>query len=255
MSDARAWLSSYSKTLPELKKEGKDIDDILRIMQENHEKAKSYAENIEKVRKFYRPLKNSMQVIDFKQNQSTSVLMHQYAVTTATSDRPILGTVGAWTCLILALYDKEKHIASLAHIDAHTDTSCLLNIFKYFTSNHTSAHLSGGSQESANLCIEVINLLNKYNIDIVNIDIGKYSVEKHASLAIDARSGKIYAPIRANQLAPSNLNMNIDLSKPSPLQACFIDKLHVKELPSSCIQKENQEAVGDFRGFKKGFLL
>ena len=38
--------------------------------------------------------------------------------------------------------------------------------------------------------------LNKNDIDILNTDIGKYGFEKSASLAIDARSGKIYSPVK-----------------------------------------------------------
>jgi hypothetical protein len=61
--------------------------------------------------------------------------------------------------------DRARNIAALAHIDSQTDTKCLETIFKYLTLQYTQAHLSGASEEAANLCIDVIDLLNKNNIE------------------------------------------------------------------------------------------
>lgn len=247
-------MKSTLRTLLELISEDMDIDDALRSMGEKYEKAIAYTENLGRIKKFYKPLKSAKKELDFKPNQSVCVLMHEYAITGADSITPILGTFGAWHCLILGLYDQSQRIASLAHIDASTDISCLLDIFKYMSTSNTVAHLIGGSEESANLCIEVINFLNKNDIDILNTDIGKYSSENPASLAIDARSGKIYSPIRPENLAPSNSKMEFDHERLSALHECF------KYIGSSKKIKDSKEPQKDiqkreFCGFKKGFLL
>lgn len=250
----RLHMQSTSKTLSELIQKDMDIDDALRIMVEQHEKGKTYTENLGRIKKFYKPLKNAQKQLDFKPNQSVCVLMHEYAITNADSITPILGSFGAWHCLILVLYDQSQRIASLAHIDASTDISCLLNIFKHMSIDDTVAHLIGGSEESANLCIDVINFMNKHGIDIANTDIGKYSSEKPASLAIDARSGKIYSPIKPENLALSNSKMEFDHEKLSALHECFKYIGPSKKIKDSKEpQKDSQKR--ELCGFKKGFLL
>ncbi|PWY55127.1 hypothetical protein DGG96_13165 [Legionella qingyii] len=150
-----------------------------------------------KLNSVHRLLKGAVPV-DFKLTETITVLQHEYAITTATSEQPILGTYGANTCLILALYDATNKMAILAHIDTMTPIESLSELLQPVSEN-SIAHLAGGDSNSHSMCIELIELLTKYHIHIENADVLKSSFAG-ASLAIDARTGTIYSPVRPDQL-------------------------------------------------------
>lgn len=67
-----------------------------------------------KLQSLRKPLQNT-QPIDFDSSQTVTVLQHEYTVADAQSSQPILGTFGASSCVILALYDKEKKSYSCSY--------------------------------------------------------------------------------------------------------------------------------------------
>jgi peptide-N-terminal asparagine amidohydrolase len=140
--------------------------------------------------------------IDFKSNETITILQHEYAITQSTALQPVLGTFGAGPCIILALYDNKNNIAVLAHIDAVTDIQSLSEVLHPLSKDNTVAHLTGGWWiTSQNMYLEIVKLLNKENIRIINADIFKSPFASASSLAIDSRNGNIYSPVRSTQLS------------------------------------------------------
>lgn len=158
-----------------------------------------------KLRSLQCRLKNTRS-IDFAPAQTVTVLQHEYAISNAQSEQPILGTYGAGPCVILALYDKQDRVAILAHIDSMTDTQSISKLFSLISKNETVAHLAGGdrSHESVSMCIEIVDVLEKNNIKIENADLARSEFNSASSLAIDARTGAIYSPVAYYQLAQTD---------------------------------------------------
>ena len=147
-----------------------------------------------------------MQTINFQPEQTTAVIQHEYAVSYANSRKPILGSYGAGSCVILALYESKLKKALLAHIDVVTDLKCLDNILSGFSSETTVAHLIGGNTESLcpDFCLDIVEILEQHKIKIVNCDIVRNDYDP-GSLAIDARNGNIYSPVDPYQLHTSGI--------------------------------------------------
>lgn len=148
------------------------------------------------------PLRNTQQ-INFTPHEAVTVVQHEYAIATFDSRQPVLGTFGAGPCVILALYDKENRRAMLAHIDSLTDLQSLSRTIQKFSSKNTIAHLLGGDSSSQFMCIELLEVLRKLNIEIENADLINH-FNPSASLAIDSRTGAIYSPIHHSQLSKTN---------------------------------------------------
>lgn len=151
----------------------------------------------EKPKKVQRKLKE-LKTPDFKVWETIPIIQHEYAITTSESRRPVLGTFGAGPCLIIALYDTQNKIAVLAHVDALTDLNSLSRLFYSVSKEHTVAHLYGGDHQSKDMCLEIVDILEKEHIQIVTSDIIRDSYIP-ASLAIDARTGAIYTSIEPTE--------------------------------------------------------
>lgn len=170
------------------------------------------------------PLKGA-KVVNFKKSEAAVVFQHEFAITYSDAERPILGTFGAGTCLILALYDASSKIAVLAHIDHKTDLDSLPHLFTELTKENTVAHLFGGTSNSKDMCIKVINLLEENKITIVNSDIVREGFDG-ASLAIDARNGDIFSPVSPFELDITmsrkgfGLFADFEIEK-TPLSKCY----------------------------------
>ncbi|MHB1947051.1 MAG: hypothetical protein ACYCQI_02910 [Gammaproteobacteria bacterium] len=146
------------------------------------------------------PLKGAKPV-DFKKEEVFIVSMEEYALTTATSQLPILGTSVAASCVIVALYNDEGKIAILSHIDEFARTESINQMIQLMPSEGTVAHVYGGSVESVDLCTRIITALEENNICINNADIlRKDHMTDSASLAIDARTGTIYSPVEPHHM-------------------------------------------------------
>lgn len=239
-----------------------------------------------KLRQTQSPLQG-FKPVDFARNEAVMVLQHEYAVTQADYEQPILGTFGAASCLILALYDDENKTAILGHIDTLVALDSLQNLFSSMTKENTVAHLFGGNSLSQDMCLDTVNLLEKNNIKIVNSEIVR-DASSSASLAIDARTGQIYYPIKPNQLQKA-LDLGIRLQQveslvgKSPLKECYKGKklkerlkesveLSEKSVPKAAALPEaktltlgflTHESINgkiknqkdNYCGFKSGFLL
>lgn len=155
-----------------------------------------------------KPLAN-VNPVDFPKSAAFTIYQHEYGITTAKSRMPILGTWAAADCVILALYDNKNKIAALAHIDA-MEVKSLANIFKYVDVESTVAHLYGGSSAlSFDKCLDIIEFIKSSGLKIENCALIEHS-NGCASLAIDARNGKLYSPVEPHHLTPcDNVNFKI----------------------------------------------
>lgn len=146
-----------------------------------------------------KPLKGAHNFIDFEPSLAVGVLQGEYAITTSESEQPVLGTYGAGPCLIVAIYDSNSRTAFLTHIDTLSDLQSLKYIIKSFDSQHSTVHLFGGDNSSAEMVMDVVEILESMNFQLHNTDIVRDSFES-ASMAIDARTGKIFTQVRPDHL-------------------------------------------------------
>lgn len=185
-----------------------ELDKLKRKLDENRTEAlREKHEKDEKLKSLQAPMRG-LKRVDFKKSDSMTVLQHEYAITNAESEKPVLGTFGAGPCLILALYDDKNKVAMLAHIDALTNLTSLSILFSRVSKENTVAHLFGGNLSSKAMCIDVADLVERNNIKIVNADIVRFDFSS-ASLAIDSRTGSIYE-VEPQQLE-SDKNMDARL--------------------------------------------
>lgn len=134
--------------------------------------------------------------IDFEKKDSFVVLQHEYAIAKETSIKPVLASFGAGPCLIVALYDTKNKVAVLSHVDSCTDlTSLPKNLFSEISIESTVAHLFGGQESSKEMCLQILDLIERRGIKIENLDIVRGFGEDAASLAIDVRTGRVYTPV------------------------------------------------------------
>lgn len=195
----------------------------------------------EKYNRFTGPLK-LLKPINFNPDETIGVLQHEFAVTHAGSAQPILGTFGAGPCIILALYDKQNKQAFLAHIDSLTDIDALSKLLISFSHRHPIAHLYGGDNMGKNLCISILEILEKHQINIVNCKIEKVPFSEGASLAIDARTGTIYSPIQ-----PKHLNLPLDAVKRLQSLSVQIVKSPLYETKRLTESINNKKIIKKFR--------
>lgn len=138
----------------------------------------------------------------FSEDEVELCLQHEVCITTGYSNRPIVGTAGAAPCLILAMYNPSQKIASISHIDGHSDVKTTYAMLKDTLENcdeHIEVHLAGAAKGSEAIVNETLDMLNDlrnqgyplyiYTADVLN----KPSKDKKLShqLAIDARTGEV----------------------------------------------------------------
>ncbi|MGD9153747.1 MAG: hypothetical protein PVG30_08890 [Gammaproteobacteria bacterium] len=157
------------------------------------------------------PLKNA-KYANFSKNLAEGVLQREYAITTANSKKPILGTYGAGPCLIVAIYDSKSKTAFLAHIDSATNLKSLTQILKIFNPKTSVVHLFGGDNSSKNMCMDVVEIFESNHFKLHNTDIVRSDWRNAASLAIDARNGQIYTPVEHYHLSTKNENQRLQLA-------------------------------------------
>lgn len=172
------------------------LEEYLKLIKRNYKRANNVY--LKKIEPFKAPLKN-IKKVDFKADDTFYVLQHEYGVTDADSSKPILGTGGAGPCVILVLYDKKNKKAVLTHIDSLTDLSSLSQLLVGVDKGNTVAHLAGGKVCSQEECYKIFKFLQKHGIKIENVDLIQADADEPMSMAIDARTGAIYSPVKIDQ--------------------------------------------------------
>ncbi len=153
----------------------------------------------------------SAHVVDFNKKLSEGVVQGEYAITSGSSNKPILGTHSAGPCLIVAIYDKKTETIFLAHIDGATDLNSLKAVITQFNPKTSQVHLYGGDASTEKMCMDIFEIFKASDFEIYNSDIVRTSNDC-ASLAIDSRTGKIYSPVRPYQLETPNEILRLQLA-------------------------------------------
>lgn len=136
--------------------------------------------------------KDKIKMVD--QSLTRGVIQTEYAITNATSDKPIIGTGGLGPCISLVIYDAHTNTAAVGHISPTTDVDSLDLIFFEFTEDlgkigqHLEIGLIGGDSTSRNLAIRILKYLKERNVRVSYADIlNKYHP---LSFVIDSRTGE-----------------------------------------------------------------
>lgn len=171
-------------------------DDKKKLMDSVAQYSLVIAAQEKKLPEIAKPLSGHKTRVDFKPQATCTVLPHEFAVTTADSIKPVLGTFGAVACLIIAIYDAEAKKAVLTHVDAFSRIDSLTGLLELVSPASSTVHLCGGDMSSQVMCMEIVELIETHYFKIANADIVRTgSIFDSASLAIDARTGAIYSPI------------------------------------------------------------
>jgi hypothetical protein len=131
---------------------------------------------------------------NFVPKEVKAVCPHEVALTNTHSDKPILASFGAGSCIIAAGYNSASGKAVLAHIDSLTDLKSLKYQFDKLSDGKIALqiHLTGGYSLYKKLAIDIINTLKDYKgAEITSSELcsSDYGSKK---LAIDARTGEIF---------------------------------------------------------------
>lgn len=145
-----------------------------------------------------KPLYNA-NYVDFPKELAFRVVMREYCITSSKSRMPILGTTALGPCVALALYDKKRKIAALAHLGWREEFESVEKLIKSFDIQSTVAHLHGGSPNTYCKCLNLIEFIIKIGIQIENCALIEYS-NGCTSLAIDARNGRLYTLVKHTDL-------------------------------------------------------
>ena len=163
---------------------------------------KKQQQDLSEIKEHLASIKPSMQSVEqacFESKTALGLVMDEYAITSSTSSKPIIGTIGEGPCLIIAIYDKSSETSFLTQIDASTDLKPFEHVIKQFNPETSDVHLYGRKIDSNDLCFLAVKTLRTLGFKINTAEINIPSVEP-ASLAIDARTGAIYTAVQAQQL-------------------------------------------------------
>lgn len=118
-----------------------------------------------------------------------TITQKEYGVINSECGRSVINTFGLAECLGLVLYDRENHVAGLAHLDAtiHIQKSLIDFIHALNSSGGRKfeARLFGGSNMSSKMILKVVKELERNNIDIVEADILNDSKARAIGIALD----------------------------------------------------------------------
>ena len=139
----------------------------------------------------------------FDAREAQGVLQHEVAVTDSSNAFPILGSIGAGPCIIMALYNPQNKQAALCHIDSLTTLGSLDKWISRIKDrqNIIEVHLAGGSRSSQMLVYELlIKIASDPNLVVKTSDLIDRS-EWGKSLAIDTRTGEVFTNFAFAQLS------------------------------------------------------
>ena len=143
----------------------------------------------------------------FTPEEAHLVRQGEYAITTESSDYPIIGTYAAADCVIICLYNVPTHTALLAHVDGITTLSSLDLLIHDIGPGQLRLHLAGGTQESIKLIKKIVQFFISKSIEITSTDlVGDGDMGK--SLAIDARTGDVFTSFQHTQLRCADTQKN-----------------------------------------------
>lgn len=128
------------------------------------------------------------------QRTARGVIQKEYAITSAKSEIPIIGTFGLGPCIAVVAYDLKTATAALAHVDGTTNVESLEMMFTDMGIEQSDLKrlrvgLIGGDRSSRKKAIEIIRYLQDRGFDIAYADI--LDKPHPSGFVIDSRNGKI----------------------------------------------------------------
>lgn len=128
---------------------------------------------------------------DQKKYASKDVLQNEAGITNARSSHPIIGSFGAFPCVILSMYNPRIQTAALAHIDAVTNlqqgVQMLVDQMQVIDSDLISIELATGCLPEIN---PTLQKLKDTCAKVKNFCLKK--IHHSEVLSIDARSGDTF---------------------------------------------------------------
>lgn len=150
---------------------------------------------------------------EFTAHEALGVLQHEIGLTTANSEKPILGTYSAGPCVIVAMYNPKTKVAALAHVDCTTDLNSLYSHLCNILGNDTAIdiHIAGGDSTSESTVVSILKMINQNPRFILKT--ARILGRDIKSLAIDSRTGEIFTDFHHEQLDKgANVNMRMQFA-------------------------------------------
>jgi len=131
--------------------------------------------------------------------KAVEVFQREYAITSATTKKPVLQTFGASTCVIVTLYDSKSKLGVITHIDGITEVHesfdqifAELKALGVNDSSRLEARVIGGAKRGSEKTVYAINdRLAEARVRVVEKDFLHYSAVTRASLQLDTRTGRV----------------------------------------------------------------
>lgn len=123
------------------------------------------------------------------------ILQKEYAITDATSEKPIIGTFGLGTCIALTVYDSKRRVGAIAHIDATTAIDSLDRIFYDLQESGVQINqqlivgLIGGDSSSRQLVVSLLDFLRNKSMSLSFADI--LDKPHPSTFVMDTKTGEI----------------------------------------------------------------
>lgn len=205
-------------------------------------------DEIEKIKK-YQSNFSETNPVRFLPEEATLVMMEEYAIASATDSPAILGSFGASSCLILAIRDNVTTMTLLTHITTMTILSSLEALLSQFPPENSVIHLIGGhliaNNTSLEMCLRVIDMIEKMGIPIINADVVR-TQRIGGAMAIDARTGEVFTPVtKSNFFIPLNFNQRL-------INSVSMSKQILRKTPTDSLTPPLVVSMGMFAMKKKG---
>lgn len=178
---------------------------------------------------------------DFTPETARSVYIRGYGITSATDQKPVLGTSAMGPCLGVAIYNSEKKTAAIAHLDTRTDLSSFKKLLEQMSNGGQKLEISlagglKGDPNSEKMVAEAHSIIaQQSNAEIVHSEILN-PAGTLKSLAIDSRNGKIYTQFFTGDMDKGNRSEMMALhaqtaDQVTPLRPEYINGRDISSLP------------------------
>ena len=153
--------------------------------------------------------------------KSVGILQREYCIANQYTDKNIIGTFGATTCIILCIRNNRTTDTFLAHIDSMTIFTWEIYSFRSrFNPDDSDVYIIGGNNQTKNQVYDLLIELKR--LDYTRIQ-GAYIIDdfKSNNFAINSATGEIYmnmdiTPMKDLPLV-YNENSRLNMMKNAPL--------------------------------------
>lgn len=153
-----------------------------------------------------------------------TVVQKEYAIISASKgDKKIANTFGLADCIGLTLYDKDKKVAAVAHIDGLTNVrDSVVRILEGLSvagGHNYEARLFGGYKTSAKQLLDIVTVLKQKGVQIVEADILENAESRNIGISVE---GDLYNNIFTDKDDSLDSRMQLAGLRPySPLRCRY----------------------------------